>query len=154
MTDDDNRRLATASRIAVLTVANALIAQAELSQVDARVQPLRKILDQPDLVGAFAAQWKFIVSEIDYVPIFHLAHEVLLLMPQRAEVNQALRTLSSAVLDIVTERAALRHDLMGRIYHRLLLEAKYLGTFYTSVPAATEVHPFHRTNRVSRFDNS
>ncbi|WLA79529.1 hypothetical protein [Bradyrhizobium elkanii] len=26
---------------------------------------------------------------------------------------------------------------MGRIYHLLLLEAKYLGTYYTSVPAAT-----------------
>jgi hypothetical protein len=26
---------------------------------------------------------------------------------------------------------------MGRIYHLLLLEAKFLGTYYTSVPAAT-----------------
>jgi hypothetical protein len=40
-------------------------------------------------------------------------------------------------LDIVQQRAALRHDLMGRVCHRLLTEAKYLGTYYTSVPAAT-----------------
>ncbi|HZR29294.1 MAG TPA: N-6 DNA methylase [Terriglobales bacterium] len=31
----------------------------------------------------------------------------------------------------------MRHDLMGRIYHWLLHEAKYLGTYYTSVSAAT-----------------
>src|SRR5437899_11984782 len=30
----------------------------------------------------------------------------------------------------------LLHDLMGRIYHRLLAEAKYLGTYYTGIPAA------------------
>lgn len=38
---------------------------------------------------------------------------------------------------ICTEQAALRHDLMGRIYHWLLHHAKFLGTYYTSVPAAT-----------------
>ncbi|MFL6846451.1 MAG: hypothetical protein ACJ8ER_16410 [Allosphingosinicella sp.] len=37
----------------------------------------------------------------------------------------------------MSKKAALRHDLMGRIYHLLLHEAKYLGTYYTSVPAAT-----------------
>jgi hypothetical protein len=37
---------------------------------------------------------------------------------------------------ITRRRAALRHDLMGRIYHRLLADAKYFGAFYTTVPAA------------------
>ena len=52
-------------------------------------------------------------------PIFSLAEQVLLLMPQRNEIYQALRQLGDKVLIIVSERAALRHDLMGRIYHRL-----------------------------------
>ena len=38
---------------------------------------------------------------------------------------------------ICRQQAALRHDLMGRIYHWLLHEAKYLGTYYTSTTAAT-----------------
>ena len=33
-------------------------------------------------------------------------------------------------------RAALRHDLMGRVYHRLLADKKYLGTYYTKIPPA------------------
>jgi len=39
---------------------------------------------------------------------------------------------------IASSKALLRHDLMGRIYHRLLLAniAKYYATYYTSVPAA------------------
>ena len=136
-TQTDPRRLSTAARIASLAIANALIAQAELSHVDARVESVRRTLDRDDLVNAFLDQWKFITEKIDYVPIFHLARQVLLELPQRSEVSGALRALSDSVMEIVAERAALRHDLMGRIYHRLLLEAKYLGTFYTSVPAAT-----------------
>ena len=38
---------------------------------------------------------------------------------------------------ICANQAALRHDLMGRIYHWLLHHAKYLGTYYTSVSSAT-----------------
>src|SRR6266481_3646462 len=39
--------------------------------------------------------------------------------------------------NICRQQAALRHDLMGRIYHWLLHDAKFLGTYYTSVSAAT-----------------
>jgi hypothetical protein len=44
--------------------------------------------------------------------------------------------LLSTARKIVDLRASLRHDLAGRIYHRLLTEAKSLGAFYTSIPAA------------------
>ncbi len=40
-------------------------------------------------------------------------------------------------ISICSQQAALRHDLMGRIYHWLLHHAKYLGTYYTSVSSAT-----------------
>lgn len=135
--ENDTRRQETAASLAALTLANAFIFQAELAEADPRIQPLRATLDQPDPISAFTNHWKFICDTINYVPIFHLARDVLLQMPPRSEVVQALRDLGDHILGIVSERAALRHDLMGRIYHRLLLEAKYLGTFYTSVPAAT-----------------
>jgi type I restriction-modification system DNA methylase subunit len=48
-----------------------------------------------------------------------------------------LRALLDEAISICSAQAALRHDLMGRIYHWLLHHAKYLGTYYTSVPAAT-----------------
>lgn len=41
------------------------------------------------------------------------------------------------ILNISSKRAALRHDLMGRIYHRLLADSKYYGAYYTKIPSAT-----------------
>ncbi len=137
MPSNEEKRLYMAARLAALTLANAFIAQAELAEVDSNVRPLRETLAERDPVNALAIHWQFICDTINYVPIFNLARQVLLQTPPRKEVYQALRELGKEVLAIVAERAALRHDLMGRIYHRLLLEAKYLGTFYTSVPAAT-----------------
>jgi hypothetical protein len=131
------RRHRTAASLAALTIANAFIFQAELSEVNPKVRKLRKLLAEPDLIKSLAEQWNFICEKINYVPIFKLARDVILQLPERAEVKDNLRELGEKVLKIVEERAALRHDLMGRVYHRLLLEAKYLGTFYTSVPAAT-----------------
>jgi hypothetical protein len=118
-------------------LANAFIFHAELAEVDPRVRPLRPLLEEPDLRSALRDHWQFIQSDINYVPIFSIAQEVLVQLPERRETDAALRQLAEAVLSIVAERAALRHDLMGRIYHTLLLDAKYLGTYYTSVPAAT-----------------
>jgi hypothetical protein len=131
------RRRQTAANIAALTLANAFIFQEELSQVDSRVEPIRRLLFQQDFQSAVIRHWGFICDSINYVPIFYLAREVLLAIPSRRDTAASLRTLAQQTLDIVGERAALRHDLMGRIYHYLLHEAKYLGTFYTSVPAAT-----------------
>ncbi|MEK6324319.1 MAG: hypothetical protein AABN33_21990 [Acidobacteriota bacterium] len=131
------RRHSTAAKLAALTIANAFIFQAELSEVNSKVHKLRRVLAEPDLINALAKHWTFICDEINYVPIFSLAKSVILELPERAEVKDSLRELGAKVLKIVEERAALRHDLMGRVYHRLLQEAKYLGTFYTSVPSAT-----------------
>lgn len=131
------RRRHTAANLAALTLANAFIFQEQLAQADSQVEPIRRLLSQRDFQGRTADHWKFICDSINYIPIFHLARDVLLAIPSNADTAKALRTLAQQALDIVSERAALRHDLMGRVYHYLLLEAKYLGTFYTSVPAAT-----------------
>ena len=125
------------SRIAGLTVVNAMVFQEVLAGYDRRVEPLRKTLEAPDPVSAFCDHWLFILQQINYVPIFKVAREVLVALASGADVDKAVRSLASKALDIVRQRAALRHDLMGRVYHRLLTEAKHLGTYYTSVPAAT-----------------
>ena len=115
----DERRRQTASQIAALTVANALIFQELLAHEDSRVQPLNRLLDRPDFLSATVIHWKFICDEINYVPIFHLAREVLLHIPVNPDADVALRALAGQTLEIVAERAALRHDLMGRVYHKL-----------------------------------
>jgi len=133
----DAARRVTAARVAALTLANAFVFQEQLAAVEKRVKPLRRVLTEKDVIGAFAQHWDFICEKINYVPIFRIAREILLVLPSGTDSEEAVKRLAQLALEICREKAALRHDLMGRIYHWLLHHAKHLGTYYTSVPAAT-----------------
>jgi hypothetical protein len=133
----EHKRRETTAKLAALMLANAFIFQEQLSSLDARVRPIRELLARHDFIGDTAAHWWLIIENIDYVPIFTVARDILLSLPASSDTDKSIRKLAARALDIVSKKAALRHDLMGRIYHLLLLEAKYLGTYYTSVPAAT-----------------
>lgn len=125
------------ARIAGLTLVNAMVFQEVLADYEAQVHHLRQILQAPDAISAFADHWEFILTQINYHPIFNAAHQLIRALPSNPDSEAALRSLARTALQIVQQRAALRHDLMGRVYHQLLTDAKYLGTYYTSVPAAT-----------------
>lgn len=133
----EQRRRSTATKLAALMLANAFIFQEQLSSVEEKILPLRSFFMRRDFLGDIVEHWTMIMSEIDYVPIFKVARDILLTIPADQDTDIAIRSLAKRSLDIVSKKAALRHDLMGRIYHYLLLEAKYLGTYYTSVPSAT-----------------
>lgn len=136
-TDLTDKQKVAIGHISGLVLINALIFQEVLSEHDGRVIPLRKILSEKDPQSAFSDHWNFILTEINYYPIFHIAREILLDLTASKDVMAALKDLAESARNIVSLRAALRHDLMGRVYHRLLVEAKYLGTYYTGIPAAT-----------------
>jgi hypothetical protein len=132
------KRRITASQIGTLTIVNAMLFQEQLSQTDDRVLPMRKMFEEKYLHLAFIKHWNFIQDTIDYVPIFRIAKDSMTDIPTSISgLDSSLKFLAEKSIVILAEKAALRHDLMGRIYHRLLLEAKYLGTYYTSVPSAT-----------------
>jgi len=124
-------------RVASLTLANAMLFQEIISQREDHVRPLRKTVESLDIVGEFNRQWKYIENNIDFAPIFRVAREILLALPSSPETDRALRRLAESAIVISRNRAALRHDLMGRIFHRLLADAKFFGAFYTKIPAAT-----------------
>ena len=130
-------RRETAAKVSALVLANALIFQEQLAMTDGRVSPLRKIEKEADFVGALATHWRWIWENINYVPIFQLGERVLDELPSAPSTTRAVSAVLTQARAICEQQAALRHDLMGRIYHWLLHEAKYLGTYYTSVPAAT-----------------
>jgi hypothetical protein len=130
-------RRETAAKVSALVLANAFIFQEQLAGTDARISSLRKLDNEKDPVGATAKHWKWIWENINYVPIFQLGERVLNELPIDGNSAIATRALLSQAISICSQQAALRHDLMGRIYHWLLHEAKYLGTYYTSVSAAT-----------------
>lgn len=132
----DERR-ESAAKVSALVIANALIFQEQLSQSDERIEPLRKMLDEHDPVGRAGDHWQWIWRNINYVPIFQLGERVIAELPTNQNTIAAFRALLKEALEICRQQGALRHDLMGRIYHWLLHDAKYLGTYYTSTPAAT-----------------
>jgi uncharacterized protein YqgV (UPF0045/DUF77 family) len=132
-----HERRDTAARVSALILANAYIFQEQLSLTDTRADTLRKIEKSSDIVGSTAKHWRWIWENINYVPIFQLGERVLDELPSSSATTVAVKALLSEAQSICRQQAALRHDLMGRIYHWLLHEAKYLGTYYTSVSAAT-----------------
>jgi len=127
------------SRIASLTLANALIFQQVIADRDANVGTLEDAIRSTNPIQAFDRSWSYILDNIDYVPIFHLAREVLRTLAGSPNFQQAIVALAESAQRITARRAALRHDLMGRIYHRLLADPtrKYFGAFYTTIPAAS-----------------
>jgi len=114
-----------------------MLFQEIISQTEGEVRTIQQTLESRNLSTAFANQWRIIEKRVDFVPIFNVARQLLLRMPASPEVQGALRELANTALQLLNDRAALRHDLMGRIYHRLLADAKFFGAFYTKIPAAT-----------------
>ena len=135
--DEAEGRRTTAAKVAALVLANALIFQEQLALTDGRVEPLRKLGQSSDVIGSASRHWRWIWENINYISVFQLGERVLAELPASRATVSAFQALLGEAQAICTQQAALRHDLMGRIYHWLLHQAKYLGTFYTSVPAAT-----------------
>ena len=132
----DPRQKYAIQRIAGLILVNAMMFQEVLAQRDERVRNLSSFRVEEDLIGALADHWKYILDEINYFPIFHIALKLLLCISPDVDAVKGVRRLVESSRMVVGWRASLRHDLAGRLYHRLLAEAKFLGAYYTSVPSA------------------
>lgn len=129
----------TAAKVAMLVLANALIFQEQLTKTQPKIKNINEFLDEKDdMLIAAQEHWHWIWQNINYVPIFQLAENIVKCIPNVSPSRKIpFRNLIREANKIVRHQAALRHDLMGRIYHWLLYDAKYLGTFYTAVPTAT-----------------
>ncbi|GJL79929.1 MAG: hypothetical protein NPINA01_29180 [Nitrospinaceae bacterium] len=132
----DERR-ETSAKVSALVLANAFIFQEQLAHTDRRISSLNKLDKEKDIVSATNEHWRWIWENINYVPIFQLGGRVLDELPLSSNTLQAVRSLLEKSKTICAQQSALRHDLMGRIYHWLLHHAKFLGTYYTSVSSAT-----------------
>lgn len=123
-------------RIADFILLNTLIFHEILSNQFTDVKSLRLI--ERNRQKTLADHWKRIEKRIDYKPIFKLANQVLNAYPTSPQTESVLARLQELALSIVSSGVHLRHDLMGRIYHKLLLQTMggYYATYYTSVQAA------------------
>lgn len=84
--------------------------------------------------GDVLRQWTAIL-EINWWPIFHVARETLSTIPSPLDTN-ALEVLKPCARSMAEDQVIRRHDVAGRIFHRLLDTRKFLATNYTTIPAA------------------
>ena len=137
----------TAAKRAMLVVATAMLFHHRLQehlpsdQPDGYegdwlpLNPGRCAAEPETTIGAFLEAWRAILA-VDYRPVFETARVALLALPATPDIAQAVHTLAGEVARIAGLVHGLRHDLLGRIFHRVLDTARYDGSFYTSTPAA------------------
>ena len=89
-----------------------------------------------DVVAAHIEAWRGILA-VDYRPVFETAIAALETLPRSSETERIVRALAVGVGEVAGRTAGLRHDLLGRVFHRVLDTARYDGSFYTSTAAAT-----------------
>ena len=92
--------------------------------------------ESADPIGEFSNAWDLWIV-VDYRPIFVTARSALQACAQDNNFSAAVREIAKAALRVTRNIAGLRHDLLGRIFHKVLDTARYDGSFYTSTAAAT-----------------
>ena len=131
---DQEKNRAAALRIGCLVLFNALAFQDRLSAANDNVPMVDEALQKG--IHGLRAAWLAICSDIDYVPVFELAAELLAVLEDGPEdVRQPV--IDPLVKAVDDTRRVEGHDLSGRLFHTLLTDAKFTGAYYTSVPAAT-----------------
>ena len=91
--------------------------------------------EQDAPLSAFHEAWRGILA-VDYRPVFETGRTALSALSSDPDMGQAVSSLARTVGRVSEHVAGLRHDLLGRIFHRVLDTARYDGSFYTSTAAA------------------
>ena len=149
-------RFNQAAKRAMLVLATAVMFHAQLDKHRAGIAPLvdnrfsrplpfeddwppplaAECAASDDPIGAFDAAWDLWLA-VDYKPIFATARNALSGCAQDAALSAAVRGVAKASIRVARNIIGLRHDLLGRIFHRVLESARYDGSFYTTTAAAT-----------------
>ena len=149
-------KLEVSAKRALLVMATAIMFHFRLGAHLKKVKPKKELLQElsehyPDLkwppmsprdclessspLDAFIQSWKAVLT-VDYRPIFETAIKLLSDMSPGAALTRILPQLAGKSLEIASQAAGFRHDLLGRIFHRILDTARFDGSFYTSTAAA------------------
>lgn len=123
-------------RIAFFVLLDAMIFQEELCNLNSKIKSLTYAY-RP-YKNYFEEVWCEVLK-IDYKSIFEIALQVLRALPNGShDTEEILGTIKDLSLKIINSGLLVKHDFMGRIYHRLLLKTtgQYYATYYTAVPSA------------------
>ena len=96
---------------------------------------LEDCLADLDPIEPLTAAWNTILA-VDYKPVFETALTVLAAPIQNRRLTDFVRGCGYAALGAMRALTGGQTDLLGRVFHRILDEAKHTGAFYTSSAAA------------------
>ncbi len=118
-------------RAASLILCNALLFHELLSRIPGL--PSTPVSNDMDRDRA-AEDWQAIL-DINWYPVFGPALEALRYMNSNTAA-ESLTLLRPAAKKLAWSNIPARHDLSGRVFHRLLIGGKYLSPNYTTITAA------------------
>lgn len=121
-----------------LLLVDAMVFHEIIAAFHKNIPTLSALMSSANLKKELENSWRYIIQNINYEPVLEIALNILVNLPASPTLDRQLRTLADLAYDIASSRVLLRHDLFGRIYHRLLLGnlVKFHATYYTSIPAA------------------
>ena len=124
------------SRMATAILANALSFHTAIAGLH-RIPPLGDLHDELGSLSNLELLrcWQRILAEINYWPIFAIASDILRAIPART-VRTVLAPLETVAGQLADIGATSMHDLSGRMFQRLIVDRKFLATFYT-LPASS-----------------
>jgi len=130
-------------RMAASMVANALIFQDSLTGFTPDKTNIRAIKSIAETARGgvynhqdFLAEWNHIL-DINYWPIFDIAVKIIEPLDAKSAAD-ILQTLARAALKIRAMGASDASDFTGLVFQRLIVDRKFLATFYT-LPASAEL---------------
>ena len=126
------------SRMAMAIVANALVFHTAIVRAHGikTIDQLRTSIRGEVSKSHLLKCWQHILDDINYYPIFRIASDLLLPIPD-GTANAVLNRLAQATNELAGLGATTMHDLSGRMFQRLIADRKFLATFYTLPPSAT-----------------
>ena len=125
-------------RMAMAIVANAMTFHATLAASKLDVRSFDDLRQESPLKhlsrSIIVKEWRRILSEINYWPIFQIAVDLMSpVSPREAtSILEHLAKVADALHEIGTSTT---HDLSGQMFGRLIADRKFLATFYT-LPAS------------------
>ena len=138
-------------RMACAIIANAMVFHERLAGMHEEVKPLSHlsgngvINPQREILSA----WDYILS-INYYPIFYVGRDILRQLSP-GDAAQLLRRLQYTAGDVTAAGIDNAHDLTGRVFQRLIVDRKYLATFYT-LPASAALLARLAVAKMNRVD--
>ena len=125
------------TRMAMAILANAVIFHMRLALHYQQIKPLAHYrTEHGTIIQSDVLQvWRQILR-INYWPIFSLALDVFLILPER-DAQRVIDQLEKMSAELERFGAADIQDLSGRMFQQLITDRKFLATFYTLPASAT-----------------